>query len=103
MRCTEVRFATLDQLLFISYFVFRRQSAEFYFSKKNCQIKAGQNNKHDITKTPDLMHFDEPTQINLKNSDSNSKLYLSSGMSCIDGIGVLNPYLGMYSCTLSLC
>jgi hypothetical protein len=35
--------------IFISHFVFRRQPAEFFFSKKICQMKAGQNNKYDIT------------------------------------------------------
>ena len=28
---------------------FRKQLAEFFFSKKNRQLKAGQNNKHDMT------------------------------------------------------
>ena len=32
--------------IFINHFIFRRQPAEFFFSKKICQIKAGQNNKY---------------------------------------------------------
>ena len=39
----------------ISLFVFRRQPAEFFFSKKICQMKAGQNNKYDITKALGLV------------------------------------------------
>ena len=35
----------------ILHFVFRRQPAEFFFSKKIRQMKAGQNNKYGITKT----------------------------------------------------
>jgi hypothetical protein len=34
---------------FISPFVFKRQPAEFFFSKKNRQMIADQNNKYDIT------------------------------------------------------
>jgi hypothetical protein len=41
--------------IFISHFVFRRQPAEFFFSKKICQMKAGQNNKYDITKALGLV------------------------------------------------
>ena len=37
--------------IFISHFISRRQNAEFFFSKKFHQVKAGQNNKFDITKT----------------------------------------------------
>ena len=37
--------------IFICHFVFRRQPAEFFFSKKIRQMKLGQNNKYDITKT----------------------------------------------------
>ena len=33
---------------FYSYFFFRRQPAEFFFSKKNCQKKAGQDKIHLI-------------------------------------------------------
>ena len=40
------KFATWDQLLFISHFVFRRQCAE------SCEMKTGQNNKYDITDLP---------------------------------------------------
>ena len=32
---------------FISLLVFRSQRAEFFFSKKICQMKGGQNNKYD--------------------------------------------------------
>jgi hypothetical protein len=35
----------LKMRIFISHFVFRRQPAEFFFAKENCQMKAGQNNK----------------------------------------------------------
>ena len=35
----------------ISHFVFRRQPADFFFSERICQMKAGQNNKYDGTKT----------------------------------------------------
>ena len=43
-----------DQLFLISHFVFRRQPAEFLFSKKNVHMKAGQKNKYDITKASGL-------------------------------------------------
>ena len=43
-------FRTLEQLLFISHFVFRRERADFFF-----QMKAGQNNMYDITKTSGLV------------------------------------------------
>jgi hypothetical protein len=36
---------------FICHFVFRRQPADFFFSKKICQIRGGQNNKYDINNT----------------------------------------------------
>ena len=35
---------------FISHFVCERQPAEFFFSKTITEMKAGQNEKHDITK-----------------------------------------------------
>ena len=35
-------------IFFIRHFVFRRQSAEFFFSTKSYQMKASQNNKYDI-------------------------------------------------------
>ena len=38
-------------VLSISHFVLRRQCAEFFLTKKICQIKAGQNNKYDITRS----------------------------------------------------
>ena len=34
-----------------SHFVFRRQPADFFFSERICQMKAGQNNKNDGTNT----------------------------------------------------
>ena len=34
---------------------FIRQCPEFFFYKKNRQMKAGQNNKYDITKTSGLL------------------------------------------------
>jgi hypothetical protein len=40
---------------FISHFVFRRQPDEFFSSEKMCQMKAGQNNKYDITKAAGLV------------------------------------------------
>ena len=36
----------LKMQFFISHFVFRRQPAEFFFSKQICQVKADQNNKY---------------------------------------------------------
>jgi hypothetical protein len=36
---------------FICQYVFRRQPAEFFFSQNIPQMKAGQNNKYDTTKT----------------------------------------------------
>ena len=41
----------LKMQIFTNHFVFRRQPTDFFFSKKMCQMKAGQNNKYDITKT----------------------------------------------------
>ena len=38
-------------VLYISHFVLRRQCAEFFLTKKICQIKAGQNNKYNITRS----------------------------------------------------
>ena len=38
---------------FISHFGFRRQPKEYFFSKKICQMKAGQ---YDITKTSGIVH-----------------------------------------------
>ena len=38
-------------VVFINHFVFRRQCADFFFSQKMCQMKAGQNNKYDYNKT----------------------------------------------------
>jgi hypothetical protein len=42
---------------FFSSAFFRRQRADFFFSKKICQMQAaaGQNNKYDITKTIGLV------------------------------------------------
>jgi hypothetical protein len=37
--------------IFISHFVFKRQPAKFFFSKKFRQMKASKNNKYDITQT----------------------------------------------------
>ena len=34
---------------FISHFVFIRQQAELFFPPKICQMRAGQNNKYEIT------------------------------------------------------
>jgi hypothetical protein len=45
---------------FISHFVFRRQPAEFFFSKKIRQMKAGLNNRYDITKTLDVVQVRNP-------------------------------------------
>ena len=52
---TMFSFKTLDQLLFISHFVFRRRPGKFFFSKNIRQMEAGQNNKYNITNTSDLV------------------------------------------------
>lgn len=38
-------FVPLNVQIFICHFVFRRQLAEFFFSKKICPMKAGQHCK----------------------------------------------------------
>ena len=43
---------------FISHYLYRRQPNEFIFSQKNLQMKAGQNNKCDITKLEVLCRFE---------------------------------------------
>ena len=44
--------------IFVSRFVLkRREAAECFFSKKICQMKAGQNKKYDIKKTQVLCRF----------------------------------------------
>ena len=44
------------QIEMFSHFIFRRQPAEFFFSKQIRQMKAGQNHKYDITNTWSLEH-----------------------------------------------
>ena len=44
----------LKMQIYISHFVFRRQSAEFFFSNKICWMKASQNNKYDISRYKDF-------------------------------------------------
>ena len=44
-------FATSEQLLSISNFIFRRHCAKFFIAKKIRQMKAGTKTNYDITKT----------------------------------------------------
>jgi hypothetical protein len=54
-RSSKTEHFNLMRKSIISHFVFRRQPAEFFFSKKNRKMRAGQNNRYDITKISSLV------------------------------------------------
>ena len=56
-KSSKTEHRNLTRKSIISHFVFRRQPAEFFFSKKIRKMRAGQNNKCDITKTSSLVQF----------------------------------------------